>query len=206
MTAPADPPGAALPFTVLGRETLHAGFCRIERVATERPGRDGAVIRFAYEIESHGHGVGVLVYDPTRRIAVLVRQLRIPAALDGDPAMPLEVAAGLFDPTTETAEAAARREAHEEIGFELGRLVPVARGRAMPGLSSEKLSLFFAEIDLERDRVADGGGLAEEGEEVEVVLLPLADLAALADVGEAFDLKTLTLIQTLRLKRPELFV
>ena len=47
--------------------------------------------------------------------------------------------------------------------------------------------------------------MAEEGESVTAVELPLSDLAQLADTGRLSDMKTLLLIQTLRLRRPDLF-
>jgi hypothetical protein len=39
-----------------------------------------------------------------------------------------------------------------------------------------------------------------------VVKLPLAELAAMADAGQITDMKTLAVVQTLRLRRPDLFV
>jgi hypothetical protein len=74
----------------------------------------------------------------------------------------------------------------------------------MPGVSTEKMHMFLAEYRA-ASRVGAGGGLAEENEEIEVIEVPLADLAAQADRGELADLKTYALLQSLRLKRPELF-
>jgi len=194
---------AATLFTVVERETVHAGFCRIDRVRFTRPGDDRV---FTYEIEGHGLAVAVLAFDPVRRCAVFVRQLRLPQALDGDEPRPYEAIAGLLDKAGEDPDAAIRREALEEAGLELGTLVRVARTRTSPGFTSETLALYLAEVDLDRARVAEGGGLWSEGEEIEVVVMPLAEAARLADEGETFDMKTQILVQTLRLKRPELFV
>ncbi len=55
------------------------------------------------------------------------------------------------------------------------------------------------------DREGAGGGLAEEHESIEVVEVALSDLAAMADRGEVADMKTLCLVQTLRLRHPTLF-
>lgn len=196
------PGGPSALFTVLGRETLHAGFCRIDRVRFTRPGDDRT---FSYEIEDHGHAVAVLAFDPVRRLAVFVRQLRLPQALEGDEPRPFEVIAGLLDQPGEDPDGAVRREAMEEAGLELRTLVRAAAARSAPGFTTEKLTLYFAEVDLDRDRVAEGGGLWSEGEAIEIVVMPLAETARLADAGETFDLKSLVLVQTLRLKRPELF-
>ena len=189
-------------FTVVGRETAHSGFCRVDRVRFTRPGDDRT---FTYEIEDHGHGVAVLAFDPVARLAVFVRQLRLPQALEGDEPRPFEAIAGLLDAPGEDPDAAIRREAMEEAGLAFRNLERAASGRSAPGFTTEKLTLYLAEVDLDRDRVAAGGGLWAEGEEIEVVALPLAEVARLADAGEPFDLKTMVLVQSLRLKRPELF-
>lgn len=192
------------PFTIVTRETVWAGFCRVERIVFDRPTAAGGVHRHTFEIESHGRAAAVLPYDPIRREAVLVRQLRLPQGLDGEDPMGLEIVAGLLDVDGEGPEATVRREAHEEAGLELGAVERIAATRPSPGLSAEKVWIYLAEVDLGRARVADGGGLAHEGEEIEVVVLPLAELARLTDEG-ALDLKTLYAAQTLRVRRPELF-
>ena len=200
MTDRSPPP----PFEVLSRETIWKGFCHLERVVFDRRTADGGTHRHSFVVESHGHAAAVLPYDPARREAVLVRQFRLPQALEGDDPMSLEIIAGLLDHVGEPPEATARREAVEEAGIELGHLECIAVTRSSPGLAAEKVWIYLAEVDLGRARVADGGGLAHEGEEIEVVVLPLVDLAAEADEGR-LDMKTLLTVQTLRVKRPELF-
>jgi 8-oxo-dGTP pyrophosphatase MutT (NUDIX family) len=120
----------------------------------------------------------------------------------GTDGMILEAAAGRLE--GEEAEACARREAMEEVGVRLAELEPVARTWTMPALSTERVSLFLAPYS-EADRIADGGGLSEEHEEITVMEMPLGELAAMADAGELTDLKLLLLVQTLRLRRPDCF-
>jgi hypothetical protein len=74
----------------------------------------------------------------------------------------------------------------------------------MPGVSTEQMDLYLAPY-AEADRIGIGGGLADEHEGITVVELPLAELAAMADAGQIMDMKTLAVVQTLRLRRPELF-
>lgn len=198
-------PSGERPFRVLSRETVWRGFCTLERVAFERHRRDGTTQTQVFEVENHGSAVAVLPYDPLRREAVLVRQLRLPQALQGDPALSLEIVAGLLDHADEPPEETARREAMEEAGLELTHLQPIGALRASPALISEKVWLYLAEVDLGAARVGDGGGLHHEGEDIEVVVMPLADLAALVDDGAEIDLKTAYAVQTLRVRRGDLF-
>lgn len=199
MTAAPHPP-----FTIVSRQTVWQGFCRVERVIFDRATAAGGTHRHTFEIESHGRAAAVLPYDPLRREAVLVRQLRLPQALDGEDPMSLEIVAGLLDVDGEGPEATIRREAQEEAGLELTHVELVAATRPSPGLAAEKVWIYLAEVDLATARTGDGGGLAHEGEEIEVVVLPLAELARLVDEGR-LDLKTLFAAQTLRVRRPELF-
>ncbi len=181
-------------------EDLYRGWLRLAKATIETDG--GAVI--VREVEDHGHAVSILPYDPERRTAFLVRQLRSGPLVAGE-AEPhlLEAPAGMID-AGETSEDAARREAMEEIGVRLGELTPLGRAWSSPAITTETITLFLAACTA-ADRVAGGGGLAEENEEIEVVEIGLADLAALSDSGGLADMKTLVLLSQLRLRRPDLF-
>ena len=164
-------------------------------------GDDG--VAFTREIEDHGPAVAVLPYDPDRRVALLVTLPRAPVLFRGGASDLLEAPAGLLDGDEDPADGA-RREAHEEVGVALGALEPAGSAWSMCGVSTERIHLFLAPYRL-ADRTGDGGGLAEEHENITVVETALGRLAALADAGELTDMKLLVLIQTLRLRRPELF-
>jgi nudix-type nucleoside diphosphatase (YffH/AdpP family) len=183
---------------ILSTETRFEGWNRLVLVTLRTAG--GAVIERS--VEDHGSAVSVLPYDPERRTALLVRQLRVPMLLAHDMATTLEAPAGIRE--TEDVEGCARREVMEETGTELGPLEKIADVQTIPGVSTETIALFLAPYTA-AGRVGAGGGLEAEAEEIEVVELPLAELAAMADSGRLPDLKTLALVQTLRLRRPELF-
>ena len=184
--------------TILEDHTLYAGWNRLLMVKA-RTARGSVLSR---SVEDHGNAVAVMPFDPARKVALLVRQLRVPLLMAHGIAASLEVPAGILD-EVDPAECA-RREAMEEAGLRLTTLISVGSVFPMPGVSTEKMHLFLAEYAGE-DRVAEGGGLAEETEEIEVLEMPLAELAERADKGELDDLKTLALLQSLRLRRPDLF-
>lgn len=179
-------------------KTVHEGWARYMIATLVEDGRD-----VRREVEDHGQAAAVLAFDPGRRIAVLVRQLRAPLVVAGEPTNILETIAGIVD--DEDPESAARREAVEEAGITLRTLDSVGAVWSMPGLSTERMHLFLGEFT-EADRTGPGGGHADEHEKVEVVEVPLRDLARMADDGRLSDMKTFALLQTLRLRRPELFV
>ncbi|AWN41610.1 NUDIX hydrolase [Methylobacterium durans] len=183
---------------IRGTRTVHDGWSRFLVAEVAMP--DGTPIK--REIEDHGRAVGVLPYDPERRIAVLISQFRAPAFYaDGLPEL-LEAPAGLLDEGE--PEDGARREVFEEAGIVLGPLEWVVRGWSMPGISTEQMDLFLGAFSA-ADRSGPGGGVADEHEAITVHEVPLAELAAMSDRGELSDMKTLVLVQTLRLRRPDLF-
>lgn len=156
----------------------------------------------SHVVEDHGRAVAVLPFDPVRRTAVMIRQMRTPVLFAGRDPHTLELPAGKDDHGS--SELSVRAEAMEEAGLRLRDLQLVVSAWTMPGVSTEQADLYLAEFS-SGDRVSDGGGLAEENERIEVCELPLAQLAAMADAGELRELKAFALLTALRLKRPELF-
>jgi nudix-type nucleoside diphosphatase (YffH/AdpP family) len=154
------------------------------------------------EIVDHGCAVSVLPYDPVRKVALLVKQLRVPVLYEtGEPDL-LEALAGVLEDGDATA--CAQREAREETGLELGTLEPLGAMWTTPGFVTERMDLFLAQYS-EADRVGKGGGAEGEHENIIVVEMPLVELAAMADARTLTDMKTFALVQTLRLRKPELF-
>ncbi len=159
-----------MPAEIVATEEKYRGWCRLLVAQVRYP--DGHIVR--REIEDHGRAACVLPYDPARKVATLVRQLRIPVVRAGGPPTLIEAPAGTIDPG-EDEVAAARREAEEETGIRLASLEPVAAVWSMPGVSTERLSMFLAPYS-EADRIGAGGGDASEDIEViEMQLRPCRD-------------------------------
>jgi nudix-type nucleoside diphosphatase (YffH/AdpP family) len=144
------------------------------------------------ETYDRGNGAALLPYNLAQRTVVLVRQFRYPAYVGGYDDLMIEAAAGLLD--DETPEIRIRAEAEEETGYRLGDIRKVFEAFMSPGAVTEKLHFFVAEYTPSM-RVGSGGGLAEEGEDIEVLELPIdAALAMIAD-GRIVDAKTIMLLQ-----------
>lgn len=172
-------------------ETLHDGWGTLRRHALA-----GGQTREVYD---HGHAVGCLAHDPARGTVLLVRQHRLPiqlhdADLGGSPhdGMSIEVPAGLIDPGETPAETM-RREMVEETGHEPRDLALVADLYASPGSLSERMILYTATYGPDT-RVGEGGGVAGEGERIEVLEVPMAEALAMLADGRVRDLKTAFLL------------
>jgi 8-oxo-dGTP pyrophosphatase MutT (NUDIX family) len=98
---------------LLGTQAAYAGWARL-LIASIRLADGHTVER---EIEDHGEAVCVLPYNPVRRTAILVRQLRAPVLLAAGTQETLEAIAGVIE--NEDAAACMRREAKEEALLDL---------------------------------------------------------------------------------------
>jgi nudix-type nucleoside diphosphatase (YffH/AdpP family) len=183
---------------ITGMKLVYEGWSKLFKVTVKLA--DGRAMD--REMEDHGAAVAVLPYDPDRRMAILVRQFRAPVLHVGGLPDLLEAPAGMLD--EDDPEACARREANEEVGLDLRALEPLGTAWSCPGISTELMHLYLARY-APADRVSQGGGLAEEHEEIEVVEMPLEALWTMVESGEIMDLKTLVLVQALRIRRPELW-
>lgn len=157
---------------------------------------------FRREIEDHGAAVAVLPYDPVRKVAILVRQFRAPVFLQSGQRHMSECVAGILDEAD--PQACARREVLEEAGVEVRSLEAVASTWTMPGISTERMHLFLAAYSGPL-QARTGLGVASEHEYISVEETSLRAIAAMADAGNVTDMKTLLLVQSLRLRHPHLF-
>jgi nudix-type nucleoside diphosphatase (YffH/AdpP family) len=138
----------------------------------------------------------LLPYDPSRNMLLLTRQFRLGAYMNDSTPGLLEACAGTIDPG-EAPDVCMAREAMEEMGLRVSGLRLLFEAFVSPAASTEKLYCFVAPYGRE-DRVAAGGGMEDEGEEIEVLELPFAEVLQQADAGEIRDLKTISLLYWLR--------
>lgn len=183
---------------ILFTETLAQAWGRLDRVSFEQVRRDGTIQRHAFEVYDHGSAAAMLLVDPERDTVLLIRQFRLGVHVNGDPAFLLEACAGLLDGGT--PEACARREAEEETGYRPRNVRHVLDAYMSPGSLTEKVSCFIGDYS-EADRVAPGGGLAEEGEDIELVEIGVSAALTMIRDGLIIDAKTVMLLQHLALER-----
>src|SRR5262249_27811068 len=104
------------------------------------------------EIFERGDSVAVLPFDPVREEVVLIEQFRVGAVSHNDQEHSpwlLELIAGVVE-SQENSEAVAFREAKEEAGLEINKLIYVCDYWASPGGSSEKVTMYCGIIDSQK--------------------------------------------------------
>ena len=178
---------------VRGIETLSDNWYVLEKVTFDYARQDGSRQTLTREVYHNGPGAVVLPYDPSRGTVLLVRQFRIPAYVNGDRPLLVEVCAGMVDKGDEPAETV-RKELEQEMGYRVHDLCKAFELYMSPGASAEKLHLFTAEYAA-ADHVGRGGGLRDEGEEIEVLEMPLSQAMEMLASGQIMDAKTALLLQ-----------
>ena len=153
---------------------------------------DGTWQTVSRETYDRGNGATLLPYNLRNRPVVLTRQFRYPAFVNGYDDTLIETAAGLLDEAS--PEARIRSEVEEETGYRLRDVRKVFECFMSPGSVTERLHFFVGEYDADM-RVAEGGGVASEGEEIQVLELPFDEAMAMVESGAIADAKTIMLLQ-----------
>jgi nudix-type nucleoside diphosphatase (YffH/AdpP family) len=188
------------PVRDLQKELRSDGFHPLYRVTFELRRRDGEWVEQEREVYDTGNAATILLHDPRRGTVLLTRQLRLPAFLNGHPdGMLLEAPAGLIE--DEDAEETVRREVEEETGREARNVRRLYDLYMSPGSATERAAFFVGEYDGD-ESAGEGGGNADEGEDIELVEVSLAEAFAMRERGEIVDTKTVLLLLWAELHLP----
>ncbi len=140
----------------------------------------------------------ILLYDRQRQTVILTRQFRMPTYVNGNPdGMLIEACAGLLD--KDNAEDCIRRETEEETGYRIHNIEKVFEVYMSPGSVTEILYFFIAEYTPDM-KINDGGGVAHEQENIEVLEIPFPEAVRMVRDGRIKDAKTIMLLQHLQLE------
>ena len=174
---------------ILSRRRIFDGFFKIEAAELRYERFDGSmtpsVERLVFE---RGDSVAAIIYHRQEAKLLFLRQFRYPTHEKG-PGWITEIVAGMKE-AGESPEISLKREILEESGYEAASVEPIATFYVSPGGSSERITLFYAEV-VSTGRVASGGGLEEENEDIQTVWYTPEETARAVLTGEIQDAKTL---------------
>ncbi|MFS2222069.1 NUDIX domain-containing protein [Pantoea sp. B65] len=153
--------------------------------------RDGVWQRQSRETYDRGDGATILLINKTTQNVLLTRQFRFPVFVNGHDGMLIEAAAGLLD--NQSPEDRIQAEAEEETGYRVQRVRKIFQAYMSPGSVTEKIHFFLGEYSAS-DRISAGGGIVEEGEDLEVLEMPFSDALNAIEAGIIVDAKTIMLL------------
>jgi GDP-mannose pyrophosphatase NudK len=167
---------------------------KLTRVTFEQRRKDGSWQQRHREVYDNGDSAVILPYDADRNTVLLARQFRLPAYLKDGAERLVEACAGKLD--DETAEKRIIKEMEEELGYRIARVDRLFELYVSPAAVAEKITFFTCDYS-PADKVSSGGGLADEGENIEIVELTLDDARGMIFTGKIVDAKTVILVQFL---------
>ncbi|KAA0942762.1 GDP-mannose pyrophosphatase [Pseudomonas sp. ANT_H14] len=182
---------------ITAEETLSDNWYLLKKYSFDLRRRDGSWQAQTREVYDRGNGATILLYNALQRTVLLIRQFRMPTFVNGHGGYLIESAAGLLD--NASPEERIRLEAEEETGYRVGHVEKIYSAFMSPGSVTERIHFFIGQYQ-PSDRVGDGGGLEDEGEDIEVLELGFEEAIAMVERGEIVDGKTIMLLQYLELR------
>ena len=178
-------------------EVLFEKWAKLKRVHYEYSTGDGKWQAQTREVFDRGNGAVILLYNKEQHTVILTRQFRLPTYLNGNKSgMLIEACAGLL--YDESPEEGIKRETEEETGYKIDKVKKIFESYMSPGSVTEILYFFVAEYSNDM-KVNDGGGVAHEHENIEVMEIKFRDAVNMIDAGEIKDAKTIMLLQYLQI-------
>lgn len=177
---------------IVEKKTLSDNHYLLQKVTYDYTSGD-TTERHSREVYDRGNGATVLLYNREHATVVLIRQFRLPTYLNQNPSgMVIEACAGLVDEAD--PDDTVRREAIEETGYHIEKVHKAFSAYMSPGAVTEILHCYVAEYSKDMKR-SEGGGLAEEHENIQVIEMPFAKALGMVATGEIADAKTIMLLQ-----------
>lgn len=145
------------------------------------------------EVFDHGNAATVLLYNPDEKIILLTKQFRIASYVNGNTTgMLVETPAGLLE-EGEAPDKTMLREIKEETGYEVTTVKKIFEAYSSAGAFTELIHFYLAPYS-KNQKVNKGGGLEEEGEEINVLEIAFDEAVQMMKKGEIKDAKTILLL------------
>lgn len=182
---------------ILNTEILSNNWYTLRKITYEYSKKDGSRLVQSREAYDRGNGAAIMLYNKEQQTVILTSQFRLPTFVNGnETGMLIEACAGLLD--KDNPEDCIRRETEEETGYRITDVQKIMEAYMSPGSVTEILYFFIAEYHKDM-KVTDGGGVAHEEENIEVLELDFNIAMAMIETGEIKDAKTIILLQYLKL-------
>ena len=173
-------------------DTLSDNWAILKKTTLDYQREDGGWQTLTRETYDRGNGATILLYNRAKGTVILTRQFRYPAYVNGHHGVLIETCGGLLDDLDPAT--AIRLETEQETGYRISEPRKVMEAFMSPGSVTERVYFFVAEYDAD-SRVSAGGGVLNEGEDIDVLELPFDETLRMIERGEIMDGKTIILLQ-----------
>lgn len=185
------------PFAIVSSEILSDQWYVLRKITYLQPKKDGTLQPTSREVYDRGNGAAILLYNPETHYVILTKQFRLPTYVNGNAdGMMIEVAAGLLD--ADHPEDCIKKETWEETGYLIQDVTKVMEAYMSPGAVTEIIHFFIGAYKPEM-KINAGGGLEQEGEDIEVLEIHLDEAMNMVANGTIRDAKTILLLQYVKL-------
>jgi len=182
---------------ILQTQILSDNWYVLRKITYEYRKKDGTIHAQSREAYDRGNGATILLYNKEWRTVILTRQFRLPTYVNGnETGMLIEACAGLLD--KDNPEDCIRRETEEETGYRITDVRKLFEAYMSPGSVTEMLYFFVAEYSNDMKQ-AEGGGVAHEEENIEVLEINIDRAMDMINTGQIKDGKTIMLLQYVKL-------
>ena len=180
-------------------ELLSNNWYILNKITYEYQNKKGNWETHIRETYDRGNGAVILLYNKQNKTIILTQQFRLPTYINGNPTgQMIEACAGLLD--KDNAEDCIKKETEEETGYKITKVEKIFESYMSPGSVTEILHFFIAEYSKEM-KISDGGGLAHEQENIEVLELDFDTAYNMIASGTIKDGKTIMLLQYAKIHR-----
>lgn len=183
---------------IKSEEVLSHNFFSLKKITLEMVNSRGDKEELVREVYQSTNGATALLFNRKRGTVILTNQFRLPSYLNDNPTGKLiETCAGIVE-KGEDPDVAMLREIEEETGYKVEKVIKLFDLFMTPGSVTERLYFYVAEYE-QADKEGEGGGLAEEHEDIKVIEMPFEEAFIKIKNGEIRDAKTVILLQYARI-------
>lgn len=190
---------------ILSENVVFDNFFRIKKAQLRHKLFNGKMseelTRLSFE---RGDSAAVIMHSLPDDSIILTEQFRYPT-YGKNSGWILEIPAGsveadeVADPTKTM-----RREILEEIGYSATQQFhKICTFYVSPGGTSERIHLYYTRVT-PKDKVARGGGVMHEGEDIRVLSIKVDDALRMVEQGKLLDAKSIIALQWLQINRSRL--
>lgn len=179
-------------YKILKEEVVFDGYFKMLKANVKHETLDGGVIEIERLAFHRGNSAAILLYEKETNQVILTRQFRYPVTKNGNSWL-FEIPAGAVEENEQPVECIIR-ETLEETGYAIYKPEEIFTFYNSPGASTEKSTIYFAEVSM-ADKKGKGGGLAAENEDIATVKVDANQIQNWLKEKKIVDAKTIIALQ-----------